>query len=561
MWNVTLANGRILEGVPDLQFELNNQVFSTAQGNLLPGSFSFPFDLPLSPHNRTVLGNPQGINRVGDWPVFKGVWVSLYGLPLFTGTLSIRTCTPQKVSLTVVANPMEALKEQNLNELDLGGNRTTPTNLAAHMASTITTPSAHDYAFLPLREYPNDAHYHNRYTLSPLQGDLNSRAITPMVKLKYLLSAIDIGDGYAFRNAFQLDGDKELEWLYLYSNRDMRVTQASNIAPSVPPLFNLRDFVPQVRVTDALKRLCAQFCLGVFTNIFQRTVTLEPLNALLRRQTAHDWTGYVASAPTINQTLPAPNYFQFGTLGAELPPDYPPIETALNFNTFDDATYLLLDDQYAGTYVYVEGAYTKVFKATDTNLYFRYPFTFASRAAAANGQSRTEFENQIDSGVSMRNFTYNPAGISGYVGSPATSPTEWEYRNENYGFSLLALRGNQPLLDQGTTCHTVYDTYNTGAPRLELYENGVSQGTARYSLFWHGEYGLFNTWHYLWSNMLLNGKPVVQQFIIPAAVLVSFQFQDKIRVGNMDYFCTKLRVEKAVGKGMVLVEAYLVTVI
>ena len=48
---------------------------------------------------------------------------------------------------------------------------------------------------------------------------------------------------------------------------------------------------------------------------------------------------------------------------------------------------------------------------------------------------------------------------------------------------------------------------------------------------------------------------------VPLAALTAFSFQDKIRMGNMDYFVKILKIQKTLGKGLLLVEARMVSVI
>jgi hypothetical protein len=106
----------------------------------------------------------------------------------------------------------------------------------------------------------------------------------------------------------------------------------------------------------------------------------------------------------------------------------------------------------------------------------------------------------------------------------------------------------------------VWKASGTNGARYNITTNGVSTGPAKYSLNWDGEYGLYKTHHQNWNQMLLNGKSVTQKFIVPIAELLQFRFEDKVRVLNMDFFMKKIKVEKTVGKGLILIEASMVSV-
>jgi hypothetical protein len=574
MWSVQLSTGEYLEAVPDLEFELNNQVFASGDASVLPGSFSFPFELPLTARNRVLLNHPDLVNNATPWATYNNVWVALENTPLFLGTLTIRTANPKRVSVTIVANPLAKLKETSIAQLDLGGDRTLPSPLAGHMTDTVTTPSAFDYAFLPmyirgkvLASGSLPAAYHNYYTTDgTLIAATDSYAITPMAKLKYILSRLQIDAGYKFANRWQVDSF-ELDWLYLFSNRDLRTTTSPSVAPSIPATFRLNDFVPNIKVTDLLKRVCAMFNLGIFTNIFSRTISLEPLNNILKKQSAHNWTAYVVGETTIDQTVPGPNYYNYNTQTDTPPPYFPPPETVPYYNSIAEASASTANTGAVGTYFYCEGGLYKVLAWGGAG--FAPQFSTANYvtrgAVVANNLDRQPYDNNIVAGASIDNSVINAGGVSRWVGTPEVSPTDWEYNHQDYPAHLMAYRGVQ-IRSGGAyrwpwVCHSVFDQDTDPAVRLELMENGVSKGTARNSLFWHGQYGLYNQWHALWSNMLTSGKPVGLVLQLPLSTLTTFQFSDKITIGSMDYIATRLRVQKSLTRGFVLVEASLLSVI
>ena len=99
----------------------------------------------------------------------------------------------------------------------------------------------------------------------------------------------------------------------------------------------------------------------------------------------------------------------------------------------------------------------------------------------------------------------------------------------------------------------------TTPARMDIAENGVNVIESRYSMNWYGEYGIYNQWHRAWNEMLRNGKHGNQSLLVPVKVLTDFSFEDKIRSGSMEYFLKRIRIKKAVGKGLLLIEASIIT--
>jgi hypothetical protein len=81
-----------------------------------------------------------------------------------------------------------------------------------------------------------------------------------------------------------------------------------------------------------------------------------------------------------------------------------------------------------------------------------------------------------------------------------------------------------------------------------------------YSLRWDGQYGMYESWWIGWHTMLKQGKRISLRLLLTVPDLINFNFEDKIRIGNMDYFVEKLRVTFT-ESGLAPVEANLVSVI
>ncbi|NJO92112.1 MAG: hypothetical protein HC831_26425 [Chloroflexia bacterium] len=83
-------NSAFLDLLPEssISLELNNPIFAD---DIIPGSFSLPFDLPLTDRNRQVLGYPELLNLSGRPAVkIRNVELWILGIPWRSGELILR---------------------------------------------------------------------------------------------------------------------------------------------------------------------------------------------------------------------------------------------------------------------------------------------------------------------------------------------------------------------------------------------------------------------------------------------------------------------------------------
>lgn len=579
MYTILMPSGSFLEGQFNFSFELSNQVFSTSAASVLPGSFSFPADVPLTENNRRELGFPNLVTKATRWQEFEGVWVHCYGHPMFYGTLSIRSATRKKASVTIVANPMRRLKDIYLNQLDLGGERDHDgfASWGLLMFDTTRFPEDWDFVFAPMyqgdrNDYPFDSGdpdtfiypWYNRFDISPgVAFNMASGALVPFPKLEYLLTKIFAAEdtGFTFVNAWQTD--IELKRLYLFNNWDMRTLNTSE-EPDLPDTINLANHVPKLKGTDLLKKVMAQWCLGLFTNIFNRSIRLVPLQALLQRPPAHDWTQYVVSENTLDAPDDAPGSFNYDQPG-ELPHGVPaPEDIETVFNTLPDFSAAVaggLDDGY----YYIETEHMVVQYKTGAFL-VPYAAWLQHRGVVLDADGE-----RLDTGMTSLlhlNYSeyYNAPVVASrfYEGTDENGDPVWERQVTDPPVALLFYRGyNDTGLAQElpVSCNHVWNPNEAADVRLDITVDTTPEATASRSLNWFGTYGLYETAHKTWANMLLYGKPVTLTLALPVAKLTDFSFEDKIRILNMDYFVKKLRVSKPLGNGLVQVEAHLVSTI
>lgn len=567
MYSIRMPSGRYLQGRFNLGFELNNQVFSNSDSSVLPGQFSFPTEAPLTPWNEVELDYPHLVTNAANWKKYEGVWVELYGVPMFYGTLSIRSANPKRVSFTIVANPLSALKQVPLNTLDLGGDRVFADEAAVltHAKATALAPLDYDYVFFPVFNPDFIAHpdyskpksyYQNFYdpATGAFQVDHDYPALMPFARLEYVLQQIFSGQEFFFQNRFQIVD--ELRKICLYNNRSLWTSEGLDTT------INLQNHVSETASTTVLRKVMSAFNLGLFTRIFSKTIDLVPLRDIVARPPAHDWTQYAVGEPETEGNEEQADYLCWKTDDADgafewyakqVKPD--PADVDGTINTSDLAT--IPDGIY---YVEDQHAYFSV------GARLKHLYTTLGCAPVESGKKKFEAEATAMWDAHLR--------WEAYVG---TAPFD------------AGMRKMPHIRTQGTVSYEVpgdpdpetISTSNKVPDRLTIYRGmyDVWAGTddyplasglpwdakgnliGAYSLRWDGQYGMYDTWWKTWHTMLIAGKHITQSFALPVADLVKFSFQDKIRVLNMDFLVKRLRVGTPLGRGLVLIEASLVSVI
>ena len=572
MYSIRMPTGNYLEGKFDLKFELNNQVFSTSDSSVVPGSFSFPASAPLTRSNRIELGNPHLVTNSREWQTFEGVWVELHGAAIFQGKLTIRRASPQKIDFDIVANPLSALKQVPLNTLDLGGDRSfaDADAVLAHALDTAETPLDFDYVFFPIfnpdfiahPDYSKPKSYYQNFfqpfDIPPLTAhfevDHDYPALMPFARLEYVLQQMFSGQEFTFRNRFQLTD--ELRGICLYNNRSLWTEEG------LETVINLQNHVSDTLSTALLRKIMGGFNLGLFTNIFNRTMDLVPLRDIVSRPPAHDWTEYVIGEIEIDtRDKPADvicwktddTDAAFEWYAKQKKPAAADVDATINtadLTTAADGIYYI-EDQHA---YFSVGARIK------------HLYTTLGCAPAESGQNPFEAEAMALWDAHLQ--------WEAYVG---TAPEDVAMRKMPHIRTLGTVAYEVP----GDPDPEVVRTEAKIPDRITIYRGmyDVWDGTVQYplatglpwdakgnligdiSLRWDGQYGMYETWWKTWHTMLTAGKPVSVAIALPVEALTRFSFQDKIRILNMDYLVKRLSVSRPLSRKRVLVEASLVSTI
>lgn len=574
MYTIRMPSGQYLDGEHKLAFEWNNQVLSTSDASVLPGSFTFPADVPLTDRNRVELGHPHLVANAAGWQAYDGAVIECYGIPMFTGRLTIRKCDDRKASISVVANALYTVRDVLLSDLDLGGDRAVA-DWPAHMLATADTPEGYDYAFFPVwnpdhNDYPDtDTYYDERswqnyWDIATGAFTETAGAITPFARVDYVLQAIFAGAGFSVDNAWQTT--EELRRLYLYHNNDARVLQGSypSVTPGLPSIFNLKNHVPAIKAREFLKKLVAQWGLGFFTGVQQSDrVTILPVQAALNRPPRHDWTLYSIDGTPREEALSPARAYDYDQ-PVELPPGVPRPHQAIQQRTLGDLNTTIAGLSPGVYWFYLEDGHVLI--RIDKTV---GGFSLETYLQHGGVYPYGDTETPLDTGMECLRTLYGGNEGFGYYAAPG-KVSRWqpvgagyERRQEQSPVALMLYRGIQDDGDGDVplAANHVWLPSGSGGTRSHIISGGVSLGESDYSLNWFGDRGLYAQFHRLFGSVMNGGKHVTIRFHLPVAQLVDFSFQDKVRVSNMDYFVKRLRVSDPVGRGRVMVEASMVSVI
>lgn len=557
-WAIELPDGQFLDTAPDfeLQFELNNIVFSSSETASLPGSFSFPVDVPVTKRMRAQLGHPTRVDTANRTSYIDGVWALAGGIRLFYGTLKLVESSQKTIKLTLISNPVAALKDTLLPALDLGGARTVaPTSWVDHMKETVDTPEDYDYIFLPVgNENAPDPSWNNWDLVDEVFVESGS-IITPSIRLEYLLERIfALAGGWAFGNQFQA-GSLELGRLYVFNNVDARVLTDS-ITPTLalPDDFLLNKHVPNITCAEFLKKLMSQWCLGLFVNVFTKEVKLIALKDLLRRPATHDWTEYAVPDLTISEPTKVPGYYNYDNTASTIPAEAPAVEDAILLRTTTEFNAGPLTEAY----YYIET--NSVMHKHGSGVYDNVNYRLVHRGVrVGDGEDYQAGMAAIWDQIEAYQWK---GGYTGYI----VEDGEYKFQKEDYPVALLFYRGLQNVISGGglsPLCgNSVWlDGVGTPGDHAKLVTGGVEVGESEQSLNWFGDYGLYEKYHRTWSTMLRDGKHCSQTFILPISTLISFSFAEKVRVGDMDFFLKRIRVAKLLNQGLVQIEVSMISVL
>lgn len=307
-----------------IQLELNNPLFD-AENDIIKGSFSMPFTIPLTARNRIVFSFPDVIDNVQnllrDFPCF----IESDGETI-QGVLKLRNIDGKKinVNLTVGISAIgKSLQERKIYSFDFGGLRVMGTSneeLVDHMNLKSMYPDDSEYIFAPIKnpvvtgesdwddhfkEYIINDFVNSSFVLRPGGSIERPRGVCPFPKLRYVLLQIMQELGIQVEESFF---DAEMSRLFLISNAGLEriivyavEDQPTRYDTTYAFQFRIGDLLPDLTVIELLRKLALTFGLAIQVTLNNKLI-LGKLNDIIASDDYIDVSHLTSSVPNIEIT-------------------------------------------------------------------------------------------------------------------------------------------------------------------------------------------------------------------------------------------------------------------
>jgi hypothetical protein len=531
--------GGTLDLLPDtvITIEEHSPAYLGENVQVLEGEYSYPFTLPLTMHNRQLLGYPDRLDN--GQVIASKIPAQLYlgGNLHIDGLLYLEEPSRSRVKVYIAANSLLNIKDTPLPETteklyDLGADNA---EILDHMLTVSQDPLSYDYTFFPVynktitdddtagEEY-DETRYHNCWLPNSTAFTADG-PVAPFPRLEVVLDEVMANTGYAFQNNWQTD--EQLRRLVLINNRDLRDEDTGDIAPEIL----LASLLEDKKAGEFIRDISRLFCLAPFLDRRRRTIRLEPLIDLLNSDTRLDWTAYTSREYSYTQGQAALNRLAYPAEAyEESPGDFWKADQDQSEYTIEGLPEI--SDPYGLYYDYAAGdirKYGEARIASGTRPYFLFK---ARHFGAIDNEAGTE-----------QNLPGLYPIFSGWANPPAGSSERWMVPK---WYTSTAAEGDD--VKMRLAFHWGNGTGNSGSvfpfgswndyefPR-EVYPG------SQYSLAWEGPYGLYEKWWREWDLMLRSGKLVTRNFLLPPQEINRFTFDQKVRVENKDYFVRSLRYQ------------------
>ena len=521
----------------EITIEEHSPAYLGENVDVLQGEFSYPFTLPLTAHNRQLLGYPDRLDNGVALGRRLSAQLYLAGDLHIEGYLYVDEPSRDRVKVYIASNSLINIKDSELSSLTergytLGAN---DSEVLDHMRIVSQAPLSYDYTFFPLydysladdetagAEYSSIRFMNNWYTPS---GEFTKDGpIVPFPRLEVVLEDVMEATQYSFQNNFQTNN--QLRRLCLVNNRD-RIDEEGDIVYDMLLAEHLSD----IKAGKFVRHLSRVFCLAPFLNRRERTITLQPLGVLIQADTRLDWTAYAGREYSYNQGQAALKRLAYPSAAyAESPGDFWKPDQAESPYTTDDPGSLTSSDPLGNYYDYSLGDIRKLGEAT-TSSGTRFYSLFKARHFGA-------IDNENGSESNLPELFPVFAGWGDVPGSsdrwmiPMWN-TAISREGDDVDIRLAFHWGNASTADDDAYPFGSWNNYEYTRSKL---------ADADYSLGWEGPYGLYEVWWKQWDTMLQSGKLVTRNFLLPPREINRFSFDQKVRVHNKDYFVKRLRYQ------------------
>ncbi|MEL6275863.1 MAG: hypothetical protein AAFU03_12240, partial [Bacteroidota bacterium] len=500
----------------------------------IKGDFSYPFDLSMTATNRATLGYPDRLDNASRPAV--NLPAQLYIGPdlLINGQLNVMKGGRRKSKVFLVNQPLSDLSKVKMNETDQGLlSFDNAESLRTRMRQTVDSPLNFDYTFFPVYNYslddptnniPTHRQFQNSWEFNNQRFSLDA-PITPFIRNEVALRKAVEGAGYTWVDRFHTTNERKR--MVLVNNRTMWTESVTSLnAP-------LNSFLPGTTVSEFLKTQCRLFCLAPFSNLTGDRILLQQLRSIVAAEPKWDWTNYAGK-------------------------EYGRENLSGGVNTF----------------AYPQSAYTKSYKLSNWS-------DLGQPDIIINGNQGTNQEGPVY--YDPRNNTYirffdNNGTLQAATGN-GFGAVENEFGDETIEPSLFPLQTNQILFYPSQIDNLLMGTWATGladlstlnaadrenrdevSVALSIYRGlqNTSQGIQypfgsmsnylvdlsaipgeEFSLRWSGPNSVYLNQWLEWDAMLQRGSAITRSFLLPIAQIIDFDFANKVRVFNQNFFVRSL---------------------
>lgn len=569
--------------------------FGDRSPEFIPGVKTYTFQIPKTPHNRKLLGDPARLDN--PWPFLTetGWRIEFDSRVLFTGVLEVESAAWRgNIDVTFIgglAGSLAELKENKLADLDLHTSFSvgeSEADLLDHATYVTQNPADFEYRFPTIRVAadtapeqltdeegnvtgirPTQYSYLNLYRDGhvkelELNGFNQSGSIAPQPKLEWVLRRTLAAVGYHLTGVFDTAPEREeLRELIVFSNytQDQVTGSVTGDKPTVEdisfrPVIDLNRQVPDVLANDFIRAVCNTFAWGLFVEPDTQRAALVPYRDILADNSFLDWTGRVD-----------PNYLRERSLeglpqnfGFDYADDFPnpwPLRVAdlRNVVTFDNTGTATFDSGFTsediGQVIYIRSIneYGQLFRFRGTAaLYLSIGRDLATYNRPARNTYRPELTTPLlDTGLSSGTngaiglrfnvdpITQEPTGRQPYDAYTPAFYTELVTPITNGDrtdkIALMLYRGLQLGNDENAYPFATNNRYNSAQELI-----------GSISLLWDQPGGIWPTWWEQWYEVLQRLRPVTYATRLTSRDLSGLDFRRKIRIDGQMYLLRRVRV-------------------
>ncbi len=593
-----------------ITYKIRHNIYDSGDPTFKRGSYTAPFNVPLTDRNKRILNNPHRSDIKGHLLIDEPVWLYIsdnhgVGVPWKVGKIYIKSSSDSTAQISFIQEGLSDFAKKTFEDIDLPTiYKDSPNDMRDHAKETALNPQDHDYAFFPVKnealipsevrltdtipgnyfkkhEIIQNAYYgcdnnakfgldnHNQSFGSGNKKIYRHEMVSPFVKVSVLMDKAFELLGMAVDNQWQTND--ELKMLYVYNT-------FNSFERQWPSHIDLSKHVPRLKLNEGIKDICATFCVGIFPDLIKKKILLLPLKELLKRPHDADWTdkklvGYKNSGDV---NIPSDIKYEGSNI--------PDIDTTA-FPSFKDFTppfgsYPWLP--YGKSFLEAFSAYVDQLDDVNSNIPLRTDrYTFFNNMYVGGAGETIELKAKpLPFDVSRAHFFVKLSHLDDY-GCPYLSidaqgsGTYYKYSldgdplDENgnivseFGeghtmvtadntidsISLMFFRGMIQTVDnQGSTVSVPWASNNAYNPTVE-------DTTFEYSLHLDGEKGLFQKFWKEWIEFLRNKKTVTMPLLLNINDILNLKEYHKVRVGNQHYFIKELDVtigpfgiEKTIGQ-------------